>query len=211
MADQAYGYILAPARRSSEPGAAKLQIFLEAKPSSEHFDPKSVLISVLDERGGVTPISIEHPWASGRELRVCAGPFDLIDRKDKHVEGFTYGGELHIEVGETTTKLTLESPAPILVRPNHALANLLAEESEILLAKRRATVNDEEVVEQHLAEAEPLQLYKACLDELEERQQRLPPGDDALMMKFKHMVKEERRAVEDLLPGSNDLDLNELI
>lgn len=211
MGNGDFGYILAPARRLSEPGASGIQIYLEAIPSREHFDPKIVLVSTFNERGGISHLTIEHPWSGEMEIQVCAGPFDLIDRTDKHVDGFTYGGSLHIEVSEGVTALTLESPAPILVRTHHAMANLLAEESEILLAQRRAKVIDEEALEQHLIEAEPLKLYRACLEALQERLVHLPHTDDPLMLKFKHMVREERQAVEDQLPGIYDADLDELI
>ena len=211
MPDQGYGYIMAPARRRSEPGTGKLEVFLEETPSGEHFDPESVLISVRDEQGGITHLSIEHPWAGEKELKICAGPFDLVDRKGKHVEGFTYGGTLHIEVGENATKLSLDSPAPILDRPFHALANLLAEESEILLAQRQAIMHNEEVFEQRLAVVEPLALYRACLEALQERLRHLPQDGDELMLKFKHMVKEERQVVDELLPGLHEAGLNELI
>ena len=211
MIDPGYGYILAPARRHSEPGAAGLEVFLEMTPSEKHFDPEAVLIPVCDEHGGVISLSIKHPWAGEKELQVCAGPIDLIDRKGKHLEGFTYGGTLHIEVSEHGTKLALSSPAPVLVRPFHALANLLAEETEILLAQRRASMPDEDTFERHLREAEPLTLYGACLEALQERLRRLPPDDDELMLKFKHMVKEERQMMEELLPGLHDKDLDEMI
>jgi hypothetical protein len=211
MDDSNYGYILAPGRRQSAPGAAKLQVFLEDTPTTEHFDPKSVMISAFNDHGGVYHVTIEHPWPSERELRICAGPFDLVDRKGKHIEGFTYGGRLEIEVSDHSTSLTLDSPAPILVRPHHALSNLLAEESEILLAQRRATIIDEEALEQHLADADPLKLYRACLQALQERLQHLPLSDDQLMMKFKTMVRQERQAVEDILPGSSEAGLDELV
>lgn len=209
--DPGFGYYLMPARRHSEPGAAGLEVFLAQNPSEEHFDTEEVLVQARDEHNGVVSLSIEHPWNGERELQLCAGPFDLIDRKGKHMEGFTYGGALHIEVGEHGTKLTFNSPAPILVRPFHPLANWLAEETEILLAQRRAKFPDDETFAHHLAVAEPMTLYRACLEALEERLHSLPQDDNELMWKFKHMVKEERHYVEELLPGLYDKDLDEMI
>ena len=129
-------------------------------------------------------------------MRACAGPIDLIDRKGKHLECFSYGGELRIELKETSTRLILNSPAPILIRPAHALVNMLAEESEILLAERRAATPDPEIFEKHLASADPLALYRACLEALYEQLHHLPTEENELMFKYKHMLSSEREAIE---------------
>jgi hypothetical protein len=97
------------------------------------------------------------------------------DRKEKTKAAFTFGGELQIEPDETHTTCVTTSSAPILrVVRRFSLSTMLAVEIEVLLAERRAAwVHDLGAFEKRLAAAEPPVLYRACLEALKEKFQKL--------------------------------------
>lgn len=194
------GYVLYPRRRPTEPGYPRLDVVLRAIPSEEHFDPIQVLLTALDPVRGVTQLTLEHPWPRAETYLVCAGPVDLIDRKGKHLDLFTFGGSLQIEPEEEHTLLVFTSPAPILLTTESPLDRLLVEEAEILLAERQAAREvTPGVYDQHLQDAPPLELYHAMLAAIQERYRHLPPSDNEVILKFKHILREERAATEEEL------------
>ncbi|MCU0484673.1 MAG: hypothetical protein MUC85_01050 [Anaerolineales bacterium] len=196
------GYVFSPGRRSSEPGYSRLDMVLMDTPTEEHFDPV-YLRAILAQEDSVNYEMIEHPWYGDPTLRVCAGPLDLVDRKNKRVEMFTFGGELHIEVEEQLTAIIFTSPAPIiLLRVHESAATLLAQEAEILLAQRCAFLESKPGEYDHrLASAAPIGLYRSILCALQERLELLPHTGNELWMHFRHVVKEEARFLDDEIPG----------
>jgi hypothetical protein len=194
------GYILYPRRRPTEPGYPRLDVVLRAIPSEEHFDPTQVLLTALDPVRGVTQLTLEHPWPCPETYPVCAGPVDLIDRKGKHLDLFNFGGSLQIEPEEEQTTLVFTSPAPILLTTESSHDRLLVEEAEILLAERQAAREvTPGVYDQHLQEAPPLELYHAMLVAIQERYRHLPLSENEVILKFKHILREERAATEEEL------------
>ena len=194
------GYLLYPRRRPTEPGYPRLDVILRNIPSEEHFDPIQVFLTAVDPNQGVIPLVLEHLCTHAEKYFVCAGPIELIDRKGKHLDVFSFGGSLKIEAAEEHTTLVLTSPAPILLTGESPLDRLLVEEAEILLAQRQAALEAAPgLFDQHLQEAPPLELYHAMLTAIRERYRHLPASENELTLKFRHTLRVELEAVEEEL------------
>jgi hypothetical protein len=194
------GYFLYPRRRTTEPGYPRLDVILRLHPSEEHFDPLQVFLTVADPIQGVVPLTLEHPLSRNEAYAICAGPVDLIDRKGKHLDIFTFGGSLKVEPEEEHTTLVFTSPAPILLTTESPLDQLLVEEAEILLAQRQAAREGSPgLFDQHLQDAPPLELYHAMLAAIQERYRHLPASENELTLKFRHTLRVELEAVEEEL------------
>lgn len=217
LAEQKHlGYVLHPPRRPSEPGYSRLDALLLPQPSGQHFDPYFLRLWVATgdgkqaDRQGISHQTIEHPWNGEERLRVCAGQVDLVDRYGKQLDAFTFGGELRIDAADEHTGVALLSPAPILLMHdlradsgNGPVATLLAQETEILLAQRRAFWEaTPEEFEQRLARVEPLKLYLTCLQAIQQRFTRLPSASENMIQQFRHMLRLEIRAVQEQAPGT---------
>ncbi len=197
------GYVLKPARRAAEPGCGGLRILLSDTPSYHHFDPVRACVTIYaPEDESIHAITLEHP-AAAADYRLCAGPCIVEDRRGKHLDLFTFGGELRLEPEEIRTILYIESPAPVLLQPGvHAATALLAQEAEIVLARRCAAwEHDPQGFEALLGQADPLWLYAACLSEITRRFQSFPQNTE-LAHQFRHLLKAESQAVYDHLPAA---------
>ena len=207
------GYVLHPPRRESEPGYSQVDIRLAALASGQHFDPEEARLTVVFPPDGVSQLTIEHPWSNEKLYRTCPGHIYIADRLGKHLELFTFGGEAHILTDIQETQVSLRSPAPILVPAGgRREVILLAEEVEVLLAQRRAArENEPEAFERNLANAPPLGLYLAMLLTLQEKYQHLHYGEDESVTRFKHLLRVEVEAVEEIAPESYGRTLEELL
>ena len=196
------GYVFSPGRRPSEPGFSCLDLVLRDTPTEEHFDPVYLRLLIARE-GSANMEVIEHPWNGEKVLHVCAGPVDLVDRKNKRVELFTFGGELSIETKDQLTAVVFSSPAPILLlRAHESAASLLAQEAEILLAERCACLESKPGEYDHrLALVVPLVLYHSILCAVQTRLERLPHTGNELWMHFRHILKEEVRFLQEETAG----------
>jgi hypothetical protein len=195
------GYRFHPKRYAHSPGHPRLDVILPATPSEEHYDPERLRVRVASIHGGVEYIVLHHPWHSAiTRYRACAGRVILWDRRGKEVVTFTFGGDLSIEPGEAHTTCTLASPAPIILLTDEpTIPRTLAEEVEVLLARRRAAWGlDKKEYEQRLASADPLALYAACLEVLSEtpRTFREGPGDERARQ-FRRFVQAEIEALRE--------------
>jgi hypothetical protein len=194
-----YGYFYHPPIHPGEIGAPRLDIYLRETPSSEHFDPERVIVSVVGEQAEPQAIEIYHPWDYEQEYKVTAGRLLMADRREKRLDAFTYGGRLAITNDGSETKCVLVSPAPILnLAPPLNAADFLATETEILLAERRAfwEVRPDEF-DHRLAAAEPLELFHAVLDTLREKFRHFPSSDNDLLRQFIHYLNEESRTIHE--------------
>jgi hypothetical protein len=207
------GYTLSPGRRPSEPGFSKLTAVLRDAPSGMHFDPEYACLSVAADGGSLASLAVQHPWNGELRYRACAGQINLIDRKGKQVDLFTFGSDVSLTVKEEETRLVLVSLAPLLLsREYHSAPALLAQETEILLAQRRAHWQDApEEFDHRLCQVEPLSLYFACLHTILQRFERM--DQHALFsVQFKQMLKTEIEAVESQVPlSARHLQLDEIL
>jgi len=197
------GFKVAPARRKHEPGHPEICIWLAEKPSGAHYDPELISLYVLDNNY-LEMLEIEHPWIGERSLKLAAGPLMMSDRKEKHIDGFLFGGEASIEVKFDCTIVNLSSPAPILLRfEQQPEVTLLIEEANILLARRRAYwAQAPEEMERRLAEHDPLKLYAGFLISIEANFERLPATNDEVLVKARHIIRQELDELHHALKGS---------
>ena len=195
------GYELHPARRHSEPGYARLDVWLSDQVSGLHFDPRQMRLPVAGESGGYNWATIDHPYAGAPRLRICAGPVDVMGFGDKRLEAFTFGGELVIQPGETSTLASLTSPAPVLVRvSSHVASVFLMEEAELLLALRRGVWDEQEgEFDRRLLRTEPLELYHAFLEAVQERMKSLPRARTESEQGLLYQLRLETESIEDLV------------
>ncbi len=124
----------------------------------------------------------------------------LQDRKSKKVEAFTFGSNLRIESKKLITACLMTSPAPILERTGaSSIPELLAEETEIIFAKRRADWEpDHNTFKDRLSAADPFTLYCICLESLKEKFERNPPRGDELIQQFVHFLNAEIKILHEL-------------
>lgn len=184
------GYSFQP-KQCDEPGCPRLEIILHGKPTGKHFDPERVLLTVAETtipENAIEHLSIHHNWHGKQNYRVCAGSVRMTDRYGKSVDAYIFGGDLQIEAGQEKTIVSLSSPAPILELSQgytSTLADMLAAEVEVLLARRRAfwTRHNPAEYERRLAVVEPLALYHTCIDTLKERFRSFPCDGQANTLK----------------------------
>jgi hypothetical protein len=213
------GYYFLPKQYDNAPGHPRLNVVLSSTPTGEHFDPEHVIYTVCavaNRDRGIEHLIVHHNWLGKRVYRVCAGFVRLTDRRGKSVEAYSFGGELQIRAGRDKTIAKLTSSAPILELSQinmHCMADLLATEVEVLLARRRAAWIHRDLVdyERRLAAVEPQVLYRSCIEALKARSQNcLHDGDMNTLNAFKRFLtaesehlaqrmSEPSRSLEDIL------------
>lgn len=186
-------------------GHPRLEVHLNDQPSFEHFDPEHVEFTAKIPSGTSVPylddMSLFHPWAGGSAFEVGCGHIFIYDRKGKKVDAFTFGGTVHLQVGKGLTIAVFESPAPILeVTPVNPAVDLFVDEVEILLAMRRAAwlkkTSNIHAYETRLALANPVDLYVACLLDVEKRLTHSHGGEDAKEMHLRCVIRAELQALK---------------
>ena len=195
------GYLLGTANRDHSPGHPTVDIWLAETPSQQHFDPEQVRLNCFIE-AHIDALAIEHPWSGERNAPLAAGMLILIDRKNKHIDGFLFGGNMEIAGESSFTHIRLTSPAPIMLRRNdHPEINLLIEESSILLARRRAVwAEHPEELDKRLFHTDPLKLYAAFLISISHNFDQLPASDDEDRLKARYIINQELEAISQQHP-----------
>lgn len=181
------GYCFHPPLDAHAVGHPQLDVVIRPAPTGEHFDPESVAC-LIATGNGAAKLHITHPWEQEKSYQVCAGELLIEDLRSQQVKAFTFGGALQIDTDARRTVCRLSSPAPLLEHARQALSleEYLIEEVYILFAERRAAQTDD-VFEQHLAAADPLLLYHACLLALRAKFEHVPATDD-VRRRFKQFL-----------------------
>lgn len=190
------GYCFHPPQEAHTIGHPQLDVVLRPAPTGEHFDPESFMCLVATPNGA-TRLHITHSWTLDTMYRVCAGDVLIEDRLHERLQAFTFGGTLHIDSDARRTICRLISPAPLLEHTQQmtSLEEYLIEEVCILFAERRAA-QDDDVLEQRLSVADPLQLYQACLAALRAKFEHFPAADDTQrrLKQFLHSTAHSQQA-----------------
>lgn len=199
------GYYFYPPPAPGHPGHPRMDVTLARTPSYEHFDPVRATYFIAARKAGVETLTVCHPWSQGKRFRVCAGRVSLVDRRGKTVEAFSMGGDLDITARRDWTLCALSSAAPIFpLSSPFDLAMWLTAEFEILLAQQKAHWDPAHPhsFEEHLAAANPLQLYCCSLQALENKSRAIHCGSEALDRAGRHFLREEisRLKREELWP-----------
>lgn len=164
-----WGYYLLPKSHPHSPGYTGLLVAIRKKPTGRHFDPQSMRLRLRDEHGEAewTTLRLEPP--SQGSMHVCPGPVVLLDRTNKRVDFFVFGGSLEATSVPDETVYSLRSPAPILrVTENlESVPNQLVSETEALIGELQARWgSNEEGFACRLAQVDPLQFYLAALNSI---------------------------------------------
>lgn len=189
-----WGYRLYPHPHSHVPGYFKMEVNLRAEPTGHHFDPEQVHLDVILDPIGYESLTLSHPWTGATVYQVIIGRILLTDRKKETVTFFSYGGKLNIDNSRDLTVCTIESPAPIL-RPVRftSIASLLADQTEILLAERRAKdLPDLVDYENYVAHATPAEIYLETLRLLDERMRDEAYKDGTYIHDFADFLRHEK-------------------
>ena len=178
MDDLDFGYRFDPLAPPEHPGYRRLTVVLRPQPTERHYDPELADWPSVTMLGELDRLRVFHPWPASSQQRAAPGRIILTDRKGKVVEAFTFGGALHIDAADARVIVRLESPAPILpLLPPHDVAERLADEVEICLAGPRAHWDEQRqpyALDERLARAEPLTLFRACLAALRDEYAHAP-------------------------------------
>jgi hypothetical protein len=161
------GYVFYPYESIEHPGHPRMDVIIHKKPTLRHFDPEEACFLVASHKGHkIDHVHICHPWTQAKKYQVCAGRIILSDRKGKHVEAFSFGGDLQILSDNQETVCVLKSPAPIFyLEEVHCLPTWLTSEAEIILAREKARSDavDTHYFEEHLTQVDPFLLYARSL------------------------------------------------
>ena len=181
------------------PGALRLDIAISKVPSGMHFDPSVVHLAVKCNQDSIERLAIHHPWTFANTYQACAGLVEIVDRRGKKEEAYTFGGSLTIKSQDTVTTCVLESPAPILeISSANSISMMFIEEIEILFAKRKAVLlYESHNYEELLANADPLALYLACLKDLDEKFDNFNHKEDPRILQFINFLHAEKKRLKD--------------
>lgn len=172
----------------------RLDMYVSSIPTEKHFDILRVRLSVKSKQGTEKLIKILHPWEFGTAFEVCAGVVVMEDRKGNKEEAFTFGGKLTIIEEEMQTKCILESSAPILeISGATSTHRLFIDELKIILAKQQAAYPDHEEYERLLCNADPFDLYLACLDRMTKEIKDFSPKTEKHFQLLRYLHSQEHR------------------
>lgn len=193
-----FGYWFYPPDSHHAPGGNRLKIIIKEIPTNQHFDPLIICLPIKS-RGGIETLKIHHPWLFEKTYQACMGVVEMIDRKGKKEEAFTFGGNLTIHSKDKFTLLILESPAPIIdINAADQAKMLFVEEVEILLAERRAALlENKNAYESHLAYVNPLNLYVTCVHTLIEKYEHMDHKENPEIMGFLNYIHAEFKRLKD--------------
>ncbi|PID85419.1 MAG: hypothetical protein CSB13_07995 [Chloroflexi bacterium] len=160
-------------------GEARLDVIIRREPTYEHFDPEKVRLKIKTTQG-VQTLDIQHPWRQSDGMQLCPGHIRVIDRYQKFIDVFTFGGQVQITAvaassGQTATPTTtciITSPAPLLeLTAGSPIITLFANEIDSLYARQKARLNLRFAAEfdSKLADIDPLRLYTTCLNHLRKK------------------------------------------
>lgn len=194
------GYWFEPLDDPDAPGYRALNVHVYHTPTGRHFDPDRVAFPTVDASGGLTTMTIVHPWRGRDQLRTAVGDIIIRDHRQKRVEAFTFGGQAALRVFPERTYCRFTSPVPIFRRsPEISLegsdqGSVIAEEVEGLLARRRAAWRGDDVgFSRRLAAMDPTALCVASLKSLESYFAAMPMGQRG--RHYHHVTRSLHRAL----------------
>lgn len=163
------GFTLLASLHLGSLGYGGLLVAIRKQPTDEHFDPERLQLPLRDDDGVDWWRTLSLLSPSPASAHVCPGRLILVDRFEKRLEFFSFGGTLQVTRRSGEMWCSISSPAPILelVTEQETVIDQLAAEAEALWAGVRANwgIADEEF-ERRLALVEPLSLYMTTLHTL---------------------------------------------
>lgn len=208
------GFALLPSSHPGSPGYSGLLVAIRKQPTGEHFDPERLNLPLQDESGidWWRTLSLLSP--PEKSAHVCPGRVILLDRFEKQLEFFSFGGTLEVISRPHELWCAISSPAPILelVAERDTIADQLASEAKALWAEIRAKwgPRDHEF-ERRLAEAAPLPLYTATLHAILSRWESAPALEQTYHQSWDVLVHEKHWLVSQGLWPSPPLTVERLL
>ncbi len=158
----------------------RLHIALRAVPTGDHFDPERIAYPAIRgkriekavyNRTTLPSIAVDQP--------VGVGPVTLMDRIDKHVGFFTFGGSLNVVKRNDETVCTITSEAPIFPTSLNFkdTGGEFVTETMALLGRLRAEHgmrNDEAKWEEKLSQLSPQEIYKGAIISIYNKYKKTP-------------------------------------
>ena len=188
------GYVFFPATHDDALGYPRFDVIMHAQPTKRHFDPISVTFSAKSYTH-VEHLSIHHPWTNSPPYKVLAGRVIIRDRQRTEVEAFTFGADLQVSSDKEQTICVFTSPVPIMhLISLQSIATDFADEVEDFLAQYKARLGRD--YEVRLAGIDPMQLYIACLDAIQEKLTHLPHAHTGERHHFEHWIPKEIKRLD---------------
>lgn len=161
------GYYPLPRSHADSPGYSGLLVVLRRKPQGHEPDKIQLRLHDWDDKTSIAYLHAEmdRPFSHV----ICPGRIIIHSRQEREVTFYSFGGSIESEVLESETVYSLRSAAPVLelVPKRKTIADLLADETEILFARAKAQqqLSTEELLDR-LTKAGPEALYLAVLQTL---------------------------------------------
>jgi hypothetical protein len=170
------GYTFSPPCNPDQLCHRKLDGILQGTPTLLHYDPETVIFRVAPNKLGNSAIKDHYPWIGKEKCCIFVSTVIMKGRVEKVVEVFTFGGELLIVSNDEHTHCSLKSPVAVLwldpVDSFLQMENFLADEVNILLAKRRESWDEEhpkDDFDKRIANTDPFMLYMTSISVLQEK------------------------------------------
>jgi hypothetical protein len=161
------GYYTLPHPHPDSPGYTGLLAIIRKAPVGHQ--PEIVQIPAYEWSGKSSKVNLHAEMSHQRSYVVCPGKVVVRSRQEREATFFTFGGNLESEqlAGEAVYSLRSTSPILELVQDWETIADLLAEETEILFARTEAQqqLSSEELLDR-LVKAGPEDVYLAILQSL---------------------------------------------
>lgn len=165
-----WGYYLRGRLHERSPGYQELLVAIRDIPTEMHYDPEELSAPVVDSTGRPRQKKFRIPSRIDSGQKICLGHILLLDRREKELEFFTFGGTLTV-ISEDDEEVVyrIRSEAPILPlttgRVGEEIPAQLASEAEALLGEARAEWKGDNVnFACRLVREGPMRLYIAIIN-----------------------------------------------
>jgi hypothetical protein len=156
------------------PGPAFLIVSMRDRPTLRHFDPELVELWRAEAGRGVRATIDRHTRLPG-EARFSWGSIRVVDRLHAANVYVTFGGRVLADDIDGARVVVFVSPAPLLRSGGHSqTADTAADDVAAFFARLVVAIEERPGLERRLAEASPISLYSAFLEDAADRLRRSP-------------------------------------
>ncbi|MHA1937822.1 MAG: hypothetical protein ACW97O_06385 [Candidatus Thorarchaeota archaeon] len=179
-------------------GYSRIGVTIRTHPTEEHFDPEEFRLRVASQERGIEYLYVTHPWSGEEHYRACVGHVAIKDRKEKFINAYTFGGDLRIKADSEKTTCDLISPVPCFrIEGVNTISKLLAQETDILLAKIAAETGYNEIVfEQKISSIDPVLIYGACLVSIQSYYENFDHDEIDYILDLIQFIKHEKERLQ---------------
>jgi len=161
------GYYTLPHPHPESPGYSGLLVVLRQAPHGH--EPERIELRLHEWDGKTTMVHLHADRNQPLSHVVCPGQIVIRSRQEREATFYTFGGTLESEALSGETVFSLRSAAPVLelLPERETVANLLADETEVLFARAEAQqqLSSQQLLDR-LVKAGPEAVYLAVLQSL---------------------------------------------